>query len=164
MSGASHPYRAIRETPRVDMGRAVAIAADAALGWLPLPVASRDVSRLAAWACFAAAAARLGGAVAPAFALLVASLVFDMIDGVDARRRGEHRPHVDRATDRFSESLLVGMLLLRDPLPVALAYTVAYAANVFLPIGHLPVLPLRWALVAYLAILLLRPDLVGALS
>jgi len=32
------------------MGRAVAIAADAAFGWLPLPVASRDVSRLAAWA------------------------------------------------------------------------------------------------------------------
>lgn len=138
--------------------------ADAALGWLPLPVASRDVSRLAAWACFAAAAARLAGAVAPAFALLVASLVLDMIDGVGARRRGEHRPHVDRATDRFSESLFVGVLLLRDPLPIALAYAVAYAANVFLPIGRLPVLALRWGLAAYLAVLLLQPDLAAAIS
>lgn len=123
--------------------------ADRVLGRGELPFSATEVTRLSAWLCLIAAGAYAGGHPGWALGAIVMALGLDTLDGVVARQNGEDAPEVDWAADRFGEAVLVGPLALRGPWPVAAAYALAYAANVFLPRLRIPVLPLRHAFGAY---------------
>ena len=131
-------------------------AMDRLFGGWRFSFSSSEVTRVGAWLCLFAAIARFQNHVGWAFALLLAALILDIVDGVVARQRGENSPEIDWAADRYGELVFVGALFARDPLWAAIPYAACYIANVFLPTKRIPVLPLRHALGVYLLVVFLR--------
>jgi len=114
-----------------------------------------EATRVSMWLCFATSSAILLGAWLWALLLLIAGLFFDVVDGAMARRYGVNRPEVDWAADRYTEFIIFAALIFRGPGPFSLAFFLLFLFNNFLPVGKIPILPLRQVLVLYIFIRLL---------
>ncbi|GIX06354.1 MAG: hypothetical protein KatS3mg115_0757 [Candidatus Poribacteria bacterium] len=122
---------------------------DRVLGpWVPA-LSADDLTRLGTWACFLGAIAWLAGHRWMGVLGLAFSLLFDLLDGVQARREGQVKPHLDWAADRWAELTWVGPLLLSEPALWSWGYLALAAANVFLPRWGVSMLPLRHLLILY---------------
>ncbi|MDI6791748.1 MAG: hypothetical protein QME81_02610 [bacterium] len=123
-----------------------------------LPFQAKEATRIGGWLSLGCALALLSKNLLIAAILLSLVLVFDVIDGVLARRAGENNPEIDWAADRFSEFMIGSAYLIYHPGWGGTTFLLLFVANNFLPWRRIPVLPLRHIL---LAILVTAQYLVG---
>ncbi|MBI3941428.1 MAG: hypothetical protein HY326_00315 [Chloroflexi bacterium] len=108
-----------------------------------MPISPNEVTRLGGWFFFIATLGLLAGLPGVCLGGLVTGLLLDGIDGSVARHKGITHPYIDVAMDRYTEFILFAAFAVRYPGGWDLLFLVALVANIFLPRGKIPVLPMR---------------------